>query len=369
MTDRPGLNYRGIDWRAAGEDSPHAATQERWVKRPVGSTWGDFGPDDQLGRLNLVTPERVRAAVSEVRAGKVFCLSLPLNYPGGKVLAPRRQPPILRPGMRNGQFNMNFPVRCEGPTATDIACDDVLTMSLQYSTQWDSLAHIGQMFDADGDGIPEDVYYNGFRPGVDVVAPDETEAAPDSGMLGARRLGIENMAASGVQGRGVLIDLYAHFGRSGRLVGFEELMMVLEKDKVVVEEGDFVCFRSGFDQLLLSMKGAPDRDVLFNTTSALDGRDPKLLQWVTDCGAVALISDTYAVEAQPATASESQCCSILPLHEHCLFKLGVYLGELWFLSDLADWLREQDRNRFLLTAPPLRLPGAVGSPVTPIATV
>jgi hypothetical protein len=42
---------------------------------------------------------------------------------------------------------------------------------------------------------------------------------------------------------------------------------------------------------------------------------------------------------------------------------------MWLLSDLADWLRDAGRSRFLLTAPPLRLPGAVGSPVTPVATV
>ena len=62
-------------------------------------------------------------------------------------------------------------------------------------------------------------------------------------------------------------------------------------------------------------------------------------------------------------------CAHLPLHAHCLFKLGVYLGEMWLLSDLADWLRENNRNRFLFTGPPLRLPGAVGSPATGVATV
>ena len=39
------------------------------------------------------------------------------------------------------------------------------------------------------------------------------------------------------------------------------------------------------------------------------------------------------------------------------------------LCDLAAWLRAHERTRFLLTAQPLRMPGAVGSPVTPIATV
>jgi kynurenine formamidase len=61
--------------------------------------------------------------------------------------------------------------------------------------------------------------------------------------------------------------------------------------------------------------------------------------------------------------------SSLPLHEHCLFKLCVHLGELWLLAVLAEWLDAHGRSRFLLTAPPLRLTRAVGSPVTPVATV
>jgi hypothetical protein len=60
---------------------------------------------------------------------------------------------------------------------------------------------------------------------------------------------------------------------------------------------------------------------------------------------------------------------LLPLHELSLVKLGIHLGELWHLTPLADWLRDHGRSRFLLTAPPLRLPGAVGSPASPVATV
>lgn len=60
---------------------------------------------------------------------------------------------------------------------------------------------------------------------------------------------------------------------------------------------------------------------------------------------------------------------MLPLHERCLFKLGVHLGEYWWLKELAEYLDAAGRHAFLLTAPPLRLPGAAGSPVTPVATV
>ena len=79
------------------------AASTRWKNRPEGSTWGDFGPDDQLGRLNLLTPEKVKQGIAEAKEGLVFCLSLPLDYPGGNLLNPRRHPPILRPTLRNGR--------------------------------------------------------------------------------------------------------------------------------------------------------------------------------------------------------------------------------------------------------------------------
>jgi hypothetical protein len=178
------------------------------------------------------------------------------------------------------------------------------------------------------------------------------------------------MARACVQGRAVMIDLAAHFGRPRKMVGYGDLMMVMEKDKVVVEEGDFVCFRTGFDQVLLEFDRKPDESV-HDICAVLDGRDARLQQWVTDSGVVALISDNYAVESVPSRPCDEHAdyCASLPLHAHCLFKLGVYLGEIWHLSELADWLRANKRNRFLLTAPPLRLPGAVGSPATPVGTV
>jgi hypothetical protein len=89
---------------------------------------------------------------------------------------------------------------------------------------------------------------------------------------------------------------------------------------------------------------------------------------VRDSGLAVLIADNYAVERFPGRG-EAGRHALLPLHELCLFKLGIHLGELWWLSELADYLRGAGRSRFLLTAPPLRLPGAVGSPATPIATV
>jgi kynurenine formamidase len=349
------------------------ADNPRWTNRPAGSTWGDVGADDERGRLNLLTPEKVLQGIAEVKVGKTFCLSLPLDYPGGAILSPRRFPPVLKPTMRGDKPNMNYPLRCDDPTATDIVCDDQVILTLQYSTQWDSLAHVGQMFDADGDGRAEDVFYNGYRAGRDIIGPAYYDAqgnmTPCDEPQGARHLGVQNMAEACMQGRGVLIDLEAHFGRTGHLVSYDELERVMRDDNVAVEPGDFVLFRTGFAEMLLEMNKQPDREKLMAGTVGLDGRDPKLQQWVTESGAVALISDNFAVESMPARPGLDDVCATLPLHAHCLFKLGCYLGEMFYLTELADWLRANNRSRFLFTGPPLRLPGAVGSPATPVATV
>jgi kynurenine formamidase len=256
---------------------------------------------------------------------------------------------------------------------SDVFCDDLAVLYLQYSTQWDSFAHVGSLFDADGDGRRERVFYNGFRGGEHITGPTDAADAgvphgPGRSTSCAGALGIENMAETCVQGRGVMIDLHAHFGRDRKLVGFADLQRIMSADGVTVEKGDMVCLHTGFGQMLLEMGGAPDPHALHNACPVLDGRDHELLRWVTETGLSALIADNYAVEAAPARPGDDDCAT-LPLHEHCLFKLGVHLGEIWHLTPLADWLRANGRNRFLLTAPPLRLPGAVGSPVTPVATV
>jgi kynurenine formamidase len=346
----------------------------RWTVRPDGSNWGEFGPDDQLGRLNLLTPERVRAAAREIREGLTFCLSLPLDRPGGNVLSPSRHPPVLRPTVRNGRARMNYRLSADNPNATDLICDDAAVLHTQYSTHWDALSHIGFMFDADGDGVPEPRYYNGFRAGVDVIGP-ENDA--DAGAIGtfeakstscAKALGIEHMAATGVQGRGVMVELHARAGDRRTFFGYDALMRVLEEDEVEIETGDMVCLHTGFAELLLRNAGRVDAELAHNRCAVLDGRDRRLLRWITDSGLAVLIADNFAVEGLPPVSHEG-CCAATPLHEHCLFKLGVHLGELWHLTPLATWLRRNGRYRFLLTAPPLRLPGATGSPANPVATV
>ena len=208
----------------------------RWQRRPDGSTWGDWGDDDELGRINLLTPDKVLEGVREVRAGVSFCLSLPLDFPGGTVLNQRRPPPVVAPTEdMEGNPATFYNVHMSGmkdfgdPKYVDVWADDVVTLSLQYSTQWDSLAHVGAEFDADGDGVEEPVYYNGYRAGVDLVGPKD-DAAGDGGRHRsfAFHLGLEHMAYHGVQGRGVLVDLAHHLGHDWRGVDLATLQEVME---------------------------------------------------------------------------------------------------------------------------------------------
>ena len=336
---------------------------KRWVNRPEGSNWGDFGPDDQRGRLNLLTPEKVRAGAAEVKEGLSFCLSLPLDLPGGNAVNPKRRPPVMSPVYVGEDVYFNYIWREHGADSVDVTSDEAVTLYSQYSTQWDSFAHVGMLFDADGDGAPEPVYYNGFR------AYEHIGGAKDSGELGARALGIENMAESCVQGRGVLVDLEAHFGNERVAVNYAMLMDVFKKDGVTVEPGDMFLFHAGWDDMILGMGGDPDADKLHASCAVLDGFDPKLLQWITDSGIVIIATDNMAVEDGRGFGVTQDGPSRLPLHRHCLFRLGVHLGELWYLSELSKALKARNRCRFLLTAPPLRMPGAVGSPATPVATL
>lgn len=336
----------------------------RWKVRPPGSNWGDYGADDELGRLNLLTPAARREGIAEAITGEVFNLSLPLDVPGKSVLHKQRHPPLFSFAERGESYNYNYRLGAACACFTDVVCDEAVTLYTQYSTQWDGLAHYGSVFDVDGAGEPVPVYYNGYRGGVDIVGPAER---PHD--LGAARLGIENMSRSGVQGRGVLVDLHRIYGQERVLVGYDALMRAMDAQKVTLGTADFLCIYTGFADLLLSMDRDPDGHRLENACAALDGRDGRLQDWISRSNIVALCADNLAVEAYPAAPSSDSRYPALPLHEHCLFKLGMHLGELWYLKDLTAALRKQGRSSFLLTAPPLNLPRAAGSPATPIATI
>ena len=258
------------------------------------------------------------------------------------------------------------------PKYVDVWADDVVTLSLQYSTQWDSLAHVGAEFDADGDGVEEAVYYNGYRAGTDLVGPHD-DARPATAAATARSPTTSasstwpSTACRAAACSSTWPTTSATSGAPSTSTTLEEIMAA---DDVVVEPGDMLLLHTGFATRVVEW----DRYAGPRASSSRPAATSTPTTSRCSSG-----SPTRRSRRWWPTTTRSRGCSgkdrdpsrhsFLPIHHLCLFKLGVPLGELWYLHELATWLREHDRSRFLLTAPPLRLPGIVGSPLTPIATV
>ena len=158
----------------------------------------------------------------------------------------------------------------------------------QYSTHWDGFPHKGSLFDANGDGVAEKVYYNGFS-----IVDDAGRGT--QGELGATNLSIAGAAETGMQARGVLVDLRHHFGDERVAVDYEMLAKVLQADNVRVEKGDILCLHTGLGQLIREARGKPGA-ALKTACAVMDGYDKKLLEWIADTGVAAIAADNLAVE-------------------------------------------------------------------------
>ena len=145
-------------------------------------------------------------------------------------------------------------------------------------------------------------------------------------------------------------------------------MSIFDKQNVNLKKGDILCLWTGLDELIIANDKSLNTDIK-HKGAVLDGWDDELLKWISSSGVSAIVSDNLAIEAIGKEIPADYKGSALPLHNQCIFNMGMHLGELWYLTELANYLRANDRNAFLLTAPPLRLKGAAGSPVTPVATV
>ena len=108
---------------------------QRWKNLPEGSNWGDFSLDDQIGGLNWLTLEKVREGTAQVKERINFCLSLPLAYPGGNAINPRRNPPRFFTPIPDGRSCINHEQISQGSDLTDVFTDDIVGINSQYSSQ------------------------------------------------------------------------------------------------------------------------------------------------------------------------------------------------------------------------------------------
>ena len=293
--------------------------------------WGRWGEGDARGTLNHIGPEALRAAAAEVVTGKACGLGLSFDKNG--------------PQMGGYRFNPMLYVSAMGkqmvPDSTACMSDDVVHMPLQSATQWDALAHVHY------DGV----MYNGCS------------AADCLGVDGAGRNGVEHLARPGIMSRGVLLDIARLKGvdmlPTDYGISVDDLRTACDAQGVRVAPGDIVIVRTGHIR-----RFTVDRD-----RQAFNGLQPGLLpecaEWLHDSSAAAVAADNLAVEQIGAETFQGGMA--MPLHMLCLRDMGMPLGEMFDLDALSADCAADGRYSFLLSAPPLAVTGAFGSPVNPMA--
>ncbi|MFD4031201.1 cyclase family protein [Streptomyces sp. NPDC058637] len=299
------------------------------------SNWGRWGEDDVLGTLNFLDGSKRREAAALIRRGVSFSLAQSFDMDGPQKGWRRRTNPVhtmLDTGTDAALGLQGFPHGLGG-------ADDVIAMPLQCSTQWDGLGHI-------------------FDHGKAWNGRDAATTVTSEGDLVT---GIEHMAPH-VAGRGVLLDVGRTIGEEGELPdGFaiteEHLTATAVAQGVTVGRGDIVLVRTG--QLARARRdgwgdyaGGPAPGLSFTTAGWLHG---------TEIAAIA--TDTWGFEVRPNEFD----IAFQPLHQVAIPNIGLLIGEMWDLEALAEDCAADGAYAFWLTAAPLPITGAVGSPVNPIA--
>jgi kynurenine formamidase len=293
--------------------------------------WGKWGPDDELGTLNYVKPADLVKAAALVRKGKAFSLGLDFNQFG-----PQKG--------WGGRFN---PIHTMLATGTDAVAgrqesmqiqyaDDMVTMPLQCGTQWDALGHI----------FYGDKMWNGY----DARLVDSN---------GAKKNGIENTRDRMV-GRGVLLDVARFKGgdylEDGYGIGNDDLDACAEAQGVEVRRGDFVIVRTGQMEHCLA-RG----DWGGYASGDAPGLRFETAEWIHRKQLASICCDTWGCEVRPNESTKA----FQPWHWVVIPMMGITMGEIFYLKDLAADCAKDRVYEFLFCAPPLPITGAVGSPINP----
>jgi kynurenine formamidase len=298
---------------------------------PAGSAWGIFGADDRVGTLNFIGAEQILAAAASVKDGRVFSLNLPLELPD--------------PGF----FHRSPPHQTIVRSNHGAIVDDYLDrLYPQSSSHWDALRHSAH---------PEHGFFNAVSR---EVALDATSAD----------LGVHHWARRGIVARGVLIDFPRAFDDRACSIdplGYLEitadvLAAALNAQEVTLCQGDILLLRTGWLAAYLAMTRNQRVAIAAEEPAhpGLHGTD--VVEFLWDHRIAAVVADNPALEAaRPGTGID------LALHQQLIALLGMPLGELWDLEELAADCAEDHRYTFLLTSSPLNVRGGAGSPANAIA--
>ena len=313
---------------AAG-DPAAGQTREKgpWWPHPV------WGPDDQAGGSNWITPEVVLRAARLVETGKVY--ELGQVYEFGMPLFGQRTYAMSIPGSpTGGPFGRNNQL---------VYFDEFLCGEIgQIGTQFDGPGHIGTRMTM-GDGSRADVFYNGFT-------RQEIE-----GSYGLKKLGIENVKPFFT--RGVLIDVAGLKGVDALDHSYEvtvaDVRGALERQGMSegeLEPGDALLFRYGWSKYWKE----PGK---YNTNPP--GIGMEVAAWLVERQPSMIGSDQWTTEVVPNPDPKLQ----FPVHQELITKAGI-----WNLENMVyDGLAEDGVYEFLFVFAPIPFKGGTGSPGRPIA--
>ncbi len=297
---------------------------------PPHSAWGLFGDDDQIGTLNLLTPERVAAAARLVQTGQVFALNWALELP---------HPPLF------ARQELQHTINRRRHNVHDDLYDNFNTQS---SSQWDGLTHYGHRTHG---------FYNGVTE-ADVTGKEGT------------RNGIEHWARRGIAGRGVLLDFPRFAAQHGLtfapgehcLITAEQLQAAAAWQGVQFQAGDILLLRTGWVGWYETLNGE-QRAALAQPggliVAGLEQSDNSL-RFLWDHHFAAIACDNPPFEAYPPPETGM-------MHETIIGLWGMPIGEMFQLDALAAACAADQRFEFFVTSAPLNKLGGVASPPNALA--
>lgn len=281
-----------------------------------------YGPNDEIGAANLLTPQLALEAAKLVKTGKVYRLGVETNSKT-PAFGPRSWALVINQPGQVGGIGL-------GPTKTNYN-DDIYMGYVGTGTQLDGLGHIGV----------DNVYYN-CNKNSDFVQAD-----------GLKKLGIEKVP--GIVTRGVMLDMTAYFGKNpvpeGTAFNRKEIDEQAKRQGIEIRRGDVVLFYTGW----LSLVGKDDKRYI----SAEPGLGKEGAEYLASKQVVAVGADTWGLEVIPFEKG----VGVFEVHQILIPKKGIYILEN---IDTAELVKDKAWE-FMFTLGASRMTGGVQAIINPIA--
>jgi kynurenine formamidase len=293
--------------------------------------WGRWGEDDQLGTMNYITPETVRAAAGLVRSGRRATMSIPMSATAG----PDNPSPVIHHVVQGHDVGA-------GSSGVTFATDFVgLAFHGDRHTHMDALCHIAY----------QGQVYNG-RPAQEVMTS-----------RGATALDVTTYR-DGLVGRGVLLDVPRYRGvkwlEPGEAVTRAELEAVEQAEGVRLGEGDVLVFRTGHHRRRIEL--GPWSNKYPPAGEGKAGLHVDTIGWMRERRIAAFLPDGDG-ETVPSNVEGVP----YPIHPLQITAMGMLAADSLQLEDVARACEEEGRFEFMVVGLPLWLPGGTGSPWNPVA--